>query len=185
MLTTWLNSAPNLDYQRAHTGVQLGAAGLVTGLFHMKFSTRFDTEMTAAELFDVVGDFGRVERMLVGRGANVSRIDPARDPGTGVGWNIAFSWRGRERKLRLDVTRYDRPERMTIEGISEALDISINATVVALSRTRSRLVFEVELRPRNMKARLMLQTAKLAKPQLDRRFSRRVGEILQEMRGTG
>ena len=54
-------------------------------------------------------------------------------------------------------------------------------TVIALSRTRSRLIFETEIRPRNMKARLMLQTAKLAKPQLDRKFDRRIAEFISDL----
>ena len=40
------------------------------------------------------------------------------------------------------------------------------------------LIFETEVRPRNMKARLMLQTAKLGKAQLDRRFQRRIEDFV-------
>ncbi|MCF3974562.1 hypothetical protein [Paracoccus salsus] len=147
----------------------------------MKFSTRHDTESRAEDLFGVVGDFGRIERMLMCRGAHVCRIDPTQEPGTGMGWQIDFDWRGRPRSLRLEVTRHDRPERLSMAGMSDALDINIDATVIALSRTRSRLIFETDLRPRNMKARLMLQTAKLAKPQLDRKFDRRVAQFLSDM----
>ncbi|MDB6178834.1 hypothetical protein PAF17_15160 [Paracoccus sp. Z330] len=147
----------------------------------MKFSARFDVDSTAQELFDMIGDFPRFERMLMRRGANVSRIDPAQEPGTGMGWHIGFNWRGRNRDIRLEVTRHDRPEKLSLAGSSESLDISIDATVIALSRSRSRLIFETDIRPRNMKARLMLQTAKLGKPQLDRKFERRIAEFLDDM----
>ncbi|MDN5567285.1 MAG: hypothetical protein L0G27_00795 [Paracoccus sp. (in: a-proteobacteria)] len=148
----------------------------------MKFSTRIDTDLPAERLFESIGDFDALERMLIGRGASVSRIDPSKEPGITMGWNVGFDWRGRPRDLRLAVTRFDRPEQMTMSGRSNALDLMMNATVVALSRIKSRLIFEAEVKPRNMKARLMLQTAKLGKGQLDRRFERRVEEFVNQMR---
>lgn len=155
---------------------------MVSGLFPMKFSTRIDTDLPAEKLFEAIGDFDALERMLIGRGASVSRIDPAQEPGITMGWNVGFDWRGRRRDLRLAVTRFDRPEQMSMAGRSNALDLLVNATVVALSRVKSRLIFETEVKPRNMKARLMLQTAKLGKGQLDRRFQRRVEEFVNQMR---
>jgi len=155
---------------------------MVSGLFKMKFSTRIDTDLSAERLFEAIGDFDALERMLIGRGATVSRIDPSKEPGMTMGWNVGFDWRGKPRDMRLAVTRFDRPEQMTMAGRSSALDLTINATVVALSRIKSRLIFETEVKPRNMKARLMLQTAKLGKSQLDRRFQRRVEEFVSQMR---
>ncbi|WP_378945809.1 SRPBCC family protein [Paracoccus sp. R86501] len=149
----------------------------------MKFSTRIDTDLPAEKLFEAIGDFDALERMLIGRGASVSRIDPSQEPGITMGWNVGFDWRGRRRDLRLAVTRFDRPEQVTMAGRSNALDLLVNATVVALSRVKSRLIFETEIKPRNMKARLMLQTAKLGKGQMDRRFQRRVEEFVNQMRG--
>ena len=181
MLTTWLNTHPDLDYQPF--GGAAGPAGttLGSGLFQMKFSTRIDKEVPAEQLFAAVGDFDALERMLISRGASVVRIDPARDPGTAMGWLAEFDWRGRARKMRLTVTRFDRPEALSMQGRSDALDLTIDANVVALNRNKSRLIFELELRPRNMKARLMLQTAKLGKAQLDKRFERRTREYLDLM----
>ncbi|MDM7459672.1 MAG: hypothetical protein P3W94_010070, partial [Paracoccus sp. (in: a-proteobacteria)] len=103
-----------------------------------------------------------------------SRIDPAEDPGVVVGWALNFDWRAKTRRMKLVVTTFDRPELIELHGRSRALDIRLRATVVALSRTRSRLIFETEVKPRNMKARLMIQTAKLGKSQLDHRHARRI-----------
>lgn len=147
----------------------------------MKFSTRIDTDSSASDLFDKIGNFERIERMLTRRGAVINRIDPAQDPGTGMGWMIGFDWRGQPRQLRLEVTRYDRPERMSLGGQSDAFDVTMDATVVALGRTRSRLIFETDIRPRNMRARLMLQTAKLGKAQLDTRYARRINDFLNDL----
>lgn len=185
MLTTWLNTHVELDYQPDEGSGSQATSGLVSGLFRMKFSTRIDEDLPAERLFESIGNFDALERMLIGRGASVARIDPAREPGIGMGWNIGFDWRGRARQLRLAVTRFDHPEQLSMVGRSEALDLAVNATVVALSRVRSRLIFETEVRPRNMKARLMLQTAKLGKAQLDRRYHRRIRDFVEQMSGHG
>lgn len=144
----------------------------------MKFSTRQDTDLSPEYLFDVISDFDRLERLLTRRGAVVRRVDPASEPGAGMAWLINFDWRGKSRHLRLDVTRFDRPENISMEGVSDMFEISLDMTVIALTRTRARLQFEVDVRPRSMKARLLLQTAKLGKSQLDRKFALRVAELL-------
>lgn len=147
----------------------------------MKFSTRVDSDMPADQLFAAVTDFDALERLMVGRGASVRRLKPSDEPGVTMGWRIGFDWRGKPREMRLAVIRFDRPEQIALSGLSDALELSVNATVVALSRTKSRLIFETEIRPRSMKARLMMQTAKLGKSQLDRRYARRVIDFIQQM----
>jgi uncharacterized protein YndB with AHSA1/START domain len=147
----------------------------------MKFSTRVDADKPAEELFRSLSDFDALERLMVGRGASVTRIDPAEETGITMGWHIGFDWRGKPRNMRLTVVRFDRPEHVALAGRSDALELSVNATVVALSRSKSRLIFETEVRPRSMKARLMLQTAKLGKAQLDRRYARRVADFIAQM----
>lgn len=147
----------------------------------MKLSTRRDTELAADQLFAAMTDFDRIARLLLGRGAAVTRIDPAEEPGTGMGWNIRFDWRGRSRDLRLQVIRFDRPERVSFAGLSDAFDLALDMTVVALSRTRSRLICETDIRPRNMKARLMIQTARLGKAQIDKRYDQGVARMIDEL----
>ena len=66
-------------------------------------------------------------------------------------------------------------------GQSDSFDVAIDATVVALGRARSRLIFETGLRPRSMRARLMVQTAKLGKGQLDQRYARRINDFLTDL----
>ncbi|MCZ0964432.1 hypothetical protein [Paracoccus benzoatiresistens] len=148
----------------------------------MKFSTRIDTDIPASDLFHIAGDFSRSERALAARGVLVRRIDPAQEPGTGLGWEIDFNWRGQRRMVRLDVTRFDHPSHITLDGHSDQFELSINMTVLALSRVKSRLLFETEVRPRSMRARLLLQTAKLGKSQLDRKYDQRITDFLTHLR---
>ncbi len=146
----------------------------------MKFSTRIDFDKPVADLFDLVLDFDRLERALARQRATVRRLDPSAHSGVGLGWDIAFKWRGQTRLLRVEVTGCDRPERLAMRGLSDALELVIDVQTLALSRARSRLILETDVRPRNMRTRLMLQTAKLAKGQLDRRYERRIAEFVDQ-----
>lgn len=147
----------------------------------MKFSTRIDYDKPVADLFDLMSDFDRLERVLARQRATVRRLDPAAHPGVGLGWEIAFKWRGQRRVLHVQVTGCDRPEQVAMHGKSDALELVIDLHTLALSRGRSRLILETDVRPRNMRTRLMLQTAKLAKGQLDRRYERRIAEFMGQM----
>ena len=147
----------------------------------MKFSLRQDTDLPADQLFDAVTDFPRLERMLVRRGVDVRRLDPAQEPGAGMAWDLAFDMRGARRELRLDVAQFDRPEKIQILGESDLFRLTLELSVIALTRAKSRMIFEVEAKPQNMRARLMLQTAKLGIAQLDRKFAKRAGEFISSL----
>lgn len=143
----------------------------------MKFSTRVNSSSTAEQLFDRVTDFSRLEQMLIKNKVSVSRINPADEPGAGMAWKLAFDWRSKTHVLRLDVRRFDRPDVVFITGTSDLFDLLITITVFGLTQTRSRLIFETEVLPRNMRARVIIQTAKLAKGRLDRRYEQRINKL--------
>ncbi|HHY01445.1 MAG TPA: SRPBCC family protein [Paracoccus sp.] len=146
----------------------------------MKFSLRHDSDLPADQLFRAVSDFDRIERMLARRGIEARRGEVVA-PALGAAWDIGFDLRGKRRELQLELVEFAAPERIAMTGVGEGLDISIAMTVVALTRAKSRAIFEVEIRPRHMRARLMLQTAKLGKSQLDRKFADRAGRFLNDL----
>lgn len=147
----------------------------------MKFSSRQDTDLPADQLFDAVSDFPRIERMLARRGVEITRLDPAVEPGAGMAWDVAFDLRGKRREMRLSVAQFDRPEKVVILGDAESLALTVEMTVIALTPGKSRVIFELEARPQTIRARLMLQTAKLGKAQLDRKFAERIGAFLSDL----
>ena len=142
----------------------------------MKFSTRIDKEVTAERMFDALADFDRIERILMRRGVSVNRVD---NISAGArAWDLAFDWRGQRRELRLVLVQFDRPERLALTGQSTPFELRIDLSVVSLALQRSRLIFEIEVKPRNMRARLALQTAKLGKAQIDRKIAKKVEDFV-------
>lgn len=151
----------------------------------MKFSTRQDTDLPAESLFQAITDFDTIARLLSRRGAVVRRQDNLATQGLGTSWLIGFDYRGRSRELSLEVIRFDPPELVLLQGSSDHFDVTIQMTVVALTGVKSRLIFETDLQPRGLKARLLLQTVKLGKPQLDRKFALRIGEFVDSLPAGG
>lgn len=147
----------------------------------MKFSTRQDTDLPAEALFAAMSDFPRMERILVRRGAWLRREDGKGAPGLGSVWRIGFDWRGKAREVELKLTTWEPSERLVFSGQSDLFSLEIAATIVALSPGKSRLLFEVELQPRGIRARLLLQTARLGKAQLDRKFALGIADFVQKL----
>lgn len=152
---------------------------------NMKFSTRQDTDLPAESLFAAISNFDAIARLLTRRGAVVRRQNTTELPDPGMSWLIGFDFRGRSRELALELTEYQPPEVIQFKGSSDQFDLGLRMTVVALTRTKSRLIFETDAQPRGMKARLLLQTAKLGKPQLDRKFAERISDFVNSLSASG
>lgn len=149
----------------------------------MKFSTRMDTDLDAATLFAALSDFDRLAQIIRRRRAQVTRRDPA--SGEGMGWDLGFDWRGRHRSFCLTLSRHDPDEALQFTGTTEGFQLCIDLAIVALTRTRSRVICQLDARPRTMKTRLIVQTAKLGKAQLDQRFVREVRGLVTQLTDGG
>lgn len=152
----------------------------------MKFSSREDIEVPAEFLFGQLTDFPAFERSAVRRGADLRRVsgeggDKSAAIGVGDGWEASFRWRGRSRSLRLVLSELMPPDSLALAGNSESFELAVKATVIALSPRRSRLLGELEVKPRGFKARVLLQSARLGKAALDRRYAEGLREFAHEV----
>ncbi|MDO5641093.1 MAG: hypothetical protein Q4G26_01715 [Paracoccus sp. (in: a-proteobacteria)] len=121
--------------------------------------------------------------MLMRRGISVARADDMHEGQRA--WRLGFDWRGQRRDLRLVLVQFDRPELYALAGESTSFTLRLDMSVVALARNRSRLIFELEVKPRNMRARLILQTAKLGKNQLERKLETRIADFVDDVTAQG
>ncbi|WP_394153806.1 SRPBCC family protein [Loktanella salsilacus] len=143
----------------------------------MKFSTREDIEAPIDQVYARVTDFAGFERQMMRRGADVRRMDPGHPVKQGSSWDVAFTFRSRERRLRAVVARLVAPTELVIDLASNGLDGKTTVELVALSPNRTRLAVSIELSAKSLSARLLLQSLKLAKSNLTKRFKKRVGEF--------
>ena len=143
----------------------------------MKFKTKEDIGAPIDFVFSVVSDFEGFQRQAMRRGAEVSRIDDYASPAVGMGWDITFPFRGKRREIQIVMTEYDPPYRMLFDSRMQGMGGAMVVDLMALSRTRTRMVLDVDLKPESLSARLLVQSIKLAKGSLDKRFKLRVAEF--------
>ncbi|MEM1301001.1 MAG: SRPBCC family protein [Pseudomonadota bacterium] len=145
----------------------------------MKFSTREDVEVPIEAVFQALADFESFERRALRRGAEVERTDGLTEPGVGMAWTVGFKFRGRDRTLLPRVTRYDVPNLMEVISTSGGLDVVLAVELVDLSPARTRMSVGLEMKPNTLSARLLVQSMKLAKANLTKRFKVAVADYAE------
>jgi hypothetical protein len=147
----------------------------------MKLSTREDIEAPIEAVFEQLSDFDGFERAVLRRGAEVMRNDSLTAHGVGMSWRTVFNYRGKERRLEIVMTEYQVPDRMRIDSTSKAVEMVVEIDLVAMSRSRTRMSMSLDVRPRTIPARLVIQSLKLARQNVLKRFRKRVGEFAMEI----
>lgn len=147
----------------------------------MKFSTKEDIEAPVEAVFDMLCDFESFERSAMRRGADVQRLDQLTAPGVGMAWHAVFHLRGKRREIELEMVTFERPHEIVLESTSPGLIGQMSFELMALSRGRTRVSVELEIKPLNLSARLLVQSLKLAKGSLTRKYKMRIAEYAKGM----
>ncbi|QUJ75829.1 SRPBCC family protein [Sulfitobacter albidus] len=147
----------------------------------MKFSTKEDIEAPIDAVFDMLCDFEMFERAAMRRGAEVQRTDTRTQPGVGMGWRAAFALRGKQREVDIELVTFERPSEMIYECRSQGLMTFMTLELVALSRNRTRVLVALDIKPLNLSARLLVQSLKLAKTSLTKKYKMRVAEFAKTL----
>lgn len=147
----------------------------------MKFSSREDIEAPISEVFDMLSDFSLYERSAMRRGAEVRRSDDLTDPGVGMTWNASFNMRGKKRHIVVQLTSYDTPNAMVFDSKAKGVEGRMTIDLVALSLNRTRMAVGLELTPKSIPARLFIQSLRLGKARLTKRFKLRVAQFAKDL----
>lgn len=147
----------------------------------MKFSSKEDIEASIEKVFEIVSDFETLERAALRRGAEVQRTDKLRKPAVGMSWSASFLARGRQRHLDIRMVEYEPPNAMRFHSVAQGLEADLRVELLALSRNRTRLSLDLELKPRSISARLLVQSLKLARTNLNRKFHLRMADYARDL----
>jgi hypothetical protein len=98
-----------------------------------------------------------------------------------MGWDVTFMFRDRKRSMNITVVTFDRPNEMAVQLTSSGINGGFKAELLALSRNRTRLNVEAEMKAQNLSARLLIQSLKLARGNLNKRFTVRVADFAQDI----
>lgn len=147
----------------------------------MKFSLRQDILAPIEFVFDRAANFDGHERQALRRGIEVVRTDDLVGTQCGVTWDASFPYRGKQRRVAGELVRFDQPDGYLVCTASSGLKADFDIELVALARNRTRMKIGLDLRPDTIKARLFVQSLKLAKARLDQRFRRRMEKFALEI----
>ncbi|TDE36255.1 SRPBCC family protein [Antarcticimicrobium sediminis] len=147
----------------------------------MQFSSKEDIDAPIEAVFAAISDFEMFERSVIRRGIEVERVDDTAAVAPGLAWNAAFDLRGKRRKLHLTLSRFESPEGVEFESESAGLTGLMSVDLVALSPRRTRMAITLNLAPKTLSARLFLQSLKLAKGNLTKRFKLKVADFAKSV----
>jgi carbon monoxide dehydrogenase subunit G len=147
----------------------------------MKLNGRTDIGAPIAFVFASLSDFEAWERVALRRGADVHRTDKLRVPAPGMTWQARFAWRGRERQLQVKLTALTPDTGLEIAFDGPSITGTLKIELVELSARRTRMMMHVEAKPRTLAARLFIQSMKLAKRRVQKRYDARLVAIAQEI----
>ena len=85
------------------------------------------------------------------------------------------------RDLDLRLATYERPTTIRFESDSNGLAGVMTLDLMALSPRRTRMSVSVELTPKTLAARLLVQSLKLAKSNMTKRFKLKVADYAKNM----
>lgn len=143
----------------------------------MKFSSREDIEAPIETVYQTVTDFDRFERQLLRRGVDITRDDSTPQTDVGAKWQAQFAWRGRTHNVDAEMITIDPDTGFSIESRSGGVVCIGVIDLVALSTSRTRMFASLDLRPTTLSSRLLIQSMRLAKGSLSKKFKARVADF--------
>ena len=147
----------------------------------MKLATREDIDAPIEAVFRELSDFDSFERAILRRGAEVQRTDTLPVPGPGMSWKTNFSFRGRQRGAKIALDEYTPPDRLRASVHSSGFETDLLIDLVAMSKSRTRMNFAIDARPKSVPARLMIQSFKLARHAMLKRFRHRISDFASDL----
>lgn len=145
----------------------------------MEFTSQEDIEAPIEKVFAALTDFDTIERQAMRRGIAVRRHSP--DPEDGPRWTAGFSFRGRAMEAEIAQRHATPPEALGFAASTGGLDSRLEITLTALTPARTRMQLRAELAPRTLSARLLVQSIRLARARMVRKFSLRVAQFARAL----
>ncbi len=142
------------------------------------------TEDVAAPIKHVFAEltaFDALERQAMRRGIDVRRQFRTAEPTIGDGWDATFRFRGKERNAKITLDACDAPNEVCFTGVSGGLETNTQVELVPLSPNRTRVNLVVKMNPKTLSARLLVQSFKLARSSINKRFKKRMTQFARDI----
>ena len=139
----------------------------------MKFVATEDIAVPIADVWTQVSDLEAFETRAEHRVGPIDRTPPG-PPGQGTTWTGTTDVMGKARRVSVTATALEAPSHLLAEAGTDGMNVTIRIDLAALNPNLTRLTVTSEARARSLAARLMLQSAKLARTTMAKRYKERV-----------
>ena len=147
----------------------------------MKMSAREDIQTPISAVFARLTDFAAHEAVAARRGVAVERLSRPQARTDWPAWKVVFQYGGREREVTAEVLDLHVPNIFASEVHYRGMDVSFDIELMPLSVSWTRMFFVLELKPRSIKGKLVVQSLKVAKGSIQRRIENRLKSFAREL----
>lgn len=149
----------------------------------MKFVATEDIAAPIDHVWAQVSDVDAFERRARRRVGTVERRPPG-PAGKGTNWQGTTEVMGKQRDVTVTLADMSPPERLTLAAATDGMDVSIDVVLSRQGPNLTRMTVTSEAKARSLAARLMLQSAKLARQTLAKRYKGRVATFAGNVEDT-
>lgn len=147
----------------------------------MKLKTHHDLDVGNHILFAGLANPTRWERAALRKGIEVTRLDAGDGLVPGAAWQIAGMLKGKLRVGHLKLRAIEEAQMMLYDFETPMFLGVFSIRLLEMSARRTRIALEVEVRPRTLAGRIILQGARLGRQKMEKRFHQRSGIILNDL----
>lgn len=143
----------------------------------MKLTAKEDIEAPIGFVNSILTDFEMWERAAMRRGADVERLDRLRKVGPGMEWHVGFVYRSKKRNVDIKLLNILPEQTLVFDCMAQPAEAILTIDMADMGPRRTRVAVQLEIKPRTLAARLFLQSMRLAKAKVTRRFSLRLAQL--------
>ena len=147
----------------------------------MQVTATEDVAAPVDHVFAELTNFEAFERRALRRGIDVRRTFRTEMPQIGEGWDAKFTFRGKERTAKIKLELFEAPQDLHFTGASGGLETVTQIELVPLSPNRTRVNVVFKMQPTTLSARLLVQSFKLARSGINKKFKARVSEYARDI----
>jgi polyketide cyclase/dehydrase/lipid transport protein len=146
----------------------------------MKFETIEEVDAPQDFTFGRFTDFCRYEKLAHSYGAELRRVGGFAEIGEGATWRGSIPIKGRTRGVEAVVTSYDPSDHARIDTAVGGMNVVFEMRFEALGDEKTKLIAVAELQAKTLAARLVIQSAKLARKRLQAKITSKIVALANE-----
>jgi len=146
----------------------------------MKFETIEDIDAPQDFTFACFTDFIRYEILARNYGADLRRVGGFTEISEGATWRGSIPVQGRTRGVEAEVSRYSPSEYARIDSAVGGMNVVFEMRFEALADEKTKLIAVAELQAKTLAARLVIQSAKLARKRVQAKITSKIVALANE-----